>query len=82
MVAFLYRPSEQGLTGEQMADYDNLREFKIAKNRNGQLGKMRLWFQGQYQHFMQEWDHFYDTQPQPMPPGRPPEQLKLGGQSA
>ena len=82
VVAFLYRPPEHELSGEQLADYDNLREFKIAKNRNGQLGKMRLWFQGQYQHFMQEWDHFYDTQPQPMPPGRPPEQLKLGGQTA
>lgn len=82
VVALLYRPPEHELNSEQLADYDHLREFKIAKNRNGQLGKLRLWFQGEHQHFMQEWDHFYDAPARPLPPGRPPEQLKLGGQSA
>ena len=81
VVAFLYRPNEDQLNARQLDDYDLLRYFKIAKNRNGELGKIEMWFQGKYQHFMQGWDHFYDAATTDMPPDPPPEQMRIGGKA-
>lgn len=81
MVAFLYRPNEDQLNARQLEDYDLLRYFKIAKNRNGGLGKIEMWFQGKYQHFMQGWDHFYDAPEKDMPPDPPPEQMRIRGKA-
>lgn len=81
VVAFLYRPPERELSAEELDDYEMLRLFKIAKNRNGELGRIQMWFQGKYQHFMQGWDHFYDAPEQDMPPDPPPEQMKIGGKA-
>ena len=81
VVAFLYRPPEGSLTAEELNDYDLLRVFKIAKNRNGELGRIPMWFQGQYQHFMQEWDHVYNAPEQDMPPDPPSEQMRIGGKA-
>ena len=79
VIAFLYRPAQSELTAGQLNDYEKLRVMEIAKNRDGELGRIPMWFQGKYQHFMQEWDHFYDTATTDMPPDPPPEQMKLGG---
>ena len=81
VVAFLYRPNEDQLNARQLEDYDLLRYFKIAKNRNGGLGKIEMWFQGKYQHFMQGWDHFYDAPEKDMPPDPPPEQMRIRGKA-
>lgn len=81
VIAFLYRPSQRELTAEQLNDYEKLRVLEIAKNRDGELGRIPMWFQGQYQHFMQEWEHFYAASEQDMPPDAPPEQMQLGGKA-
>lgn len=80
IIAILHRPPHQGLTEEEEADYDWLRTFEIQKNRDGELGSIQMWFEGQFQRFRQGWEGFY--QPiEPMPPERPrkqsPGQTKL-----
>ena len=81
-VLFLYRPLPSDLnTEEERRDWDCLRVLKIGKNKDGVLGKVRFWFNGDRMRFLQTWDHFYDTATTDMPPDPPPEQMRIGGKA-
>lgn len=79
---FLYRPLPSDLnTKEERRDWDCLRVLKIGKNKDGLLGKIRFWFNGERMRFLQTWEHFYGASEQEMPPEPPPEQLTIGGKA-
>lgn len=66
-VLFLYRPPFDPLENEEeRADAKNRRVLKIAKNKEGRTGKVKLWFIGELQWFTQQWKDFYKNPVEPM----------------
>lgn len=66
IVTFLYRPDKKDFPEFEIfpdEEWDEecefLRIFEIAKNRDGPLGKVKMWFDGATQHFSQTWDNYY-----------------------
>lgn len=60
VIAFLYKPDpDEGRSVEEIADAENRRWLKIAKNKEGVTGKTKFWFDGSVQRFAQEWEGFY-----------------------
>lgn len=59
-VLFLYRPPYDPIENqEERDDAENRRILKIAKNKEGRVGKIKMWFTGDIQWFSQQWRDFY-----------------------
>ncbi len=62
----LYRPPFNPLESPQeQRDAKNRRFLKIAKNKNGKTGKIKLWFNGDIQTFSEQWRGYYEAPEQP-----------------
>lgn len=60
IILLMYKPCDNELkTAEEKAEQDSLRRLKIAKCKEGICGKIKFWFNGEIQRFMQEWPDFY-----------------------
>lgn len=61
IILMMYKPPYgEDVSEEEAADRENRRILKIAKNRKGKTGPIKLWFNGGIQRFTQQWEHFYD----------------------
>lgn len=61
VILMMYKPDPaDARTKDEAEDAENRRWLKIAKNKEGVVGKIRMWFNGRIQRFAQEWEHFYD----------------------
>ena len=58
---FVYLPSEDELP-DNIENQESLRWFKIAKAKEGKLGKFKMYFDGKYQRFTEGWDYFVDVE--------------------
>ena len=77
-VLFLYRPAwSYTASDEENADIEKRRKMKLAKNRNGKVGKFDLWFFGDQQRFAEQWPDFYKGKIEEMPEPPPPQQMSL-----
>ena len=61
VILFTYLPSEDELP-DNIENQESLRWFKIAKAKEGKLGKFKMYFDGQYQRFTEGWDYFVDVE--------------------
>ena len=61
VILFAYLPSEDELP-DNIENQESLRWFKIAKAKEGKLGKFKMYFDGQYQRFTEGWDYFVDVE--------------------
>lgn len=61
VILFVYLPSEDELP-DNIENQESLRWFKIAKAKEGKLGKFKMYFDGQYQRFTEGWDYFVDVE--------------------
>ena len=57
VILFAYLPSEDELP-DNIENQESLRWFKIAKAKEGKLGKFKMYFDGQYQRFTEGWEYF------------------------
>ena len=63
VILFVYLPSEDELKNpDDIENHESLRWFKIAKAKEGKLGKFKMYFDGQYQRFTEGWDYFVDVE--------------------
>ena len=61
VILFAYLPSEDELP-DNIENQESLRWFKIAKAKEGKLGKFKMYFDGQYQRFTEGWDYFMEVE--------------------
>lgn len=62
VILFLYIPSDGELLGDDVDHQDELRWLKIAKAKEGRLGKFKMYFDGKYQLFRLGWDYFTEIE--------------------
>lgn len=63
VILFAYLPSEYELENpDDIENHDSLRWFKIAKAKEGKLGKFKMYFDGQYQKFTEGWNYFVEIE--------------------
>lgn len=63
VILFAYLPSEDELKNpDDIENHESLRWFKIAKAKEGKLGKFKMYFDGQYQRFTEGWDYFVEVE--------------------
>lgn len=72
VILMMYIPPESDLkTESEKADQETLRWLKIAKCKEGITGKIKMWFNGSIQRFMQAWPDFYERTLEKMPEEKP-----------
>lgn len=63
VILFAYLPSEDELKNpDDIKNHESLRWFKIAKAKEGKLGKFKMYFDGQHQRFTEGWDYFVEVE--------------------
>ena len=63
VILFAYLPSEDELKNQDdIENHESLRWFKIAKAKEGKLGKFKMFFDGQHQRFTEGWDYFVEVE--------------------
>ena len=63
VILFAYLPSEDELKNpDDIENHESLRWFKIAKAKEGKLGKFKMYFDGQHQRFTEGWDYFVEVE--------------------
>ena len=63
VILFAYLPSEDELKNpDDIDNHESLRWFKIAKAKEGKLGKFKMFFDGKYQRFTEGWESFIELE--------------------
>lgn len=71
-ILMMYIPPLSDLKTEaEKADQETLRWLKIEKCKEGITGKIKMWFNGSIQRFMQAWPDFYERTLEKMPEEKP-----------
>ncbi len=72
---------DKSSTPEERQDAKKRRFLKIPKNKDGRTGKVDLWFIGETQRFVQQWDGFYKAKTVAMQEDKDdtPEQVSMKG---
>lgn len=63
VILFAYVPSEDELKNpDDIENHESLRWIKIAKAKEGRIGKFKMFFDGKYQRFTEGWEHFIELE--------------------
>lgn len=63
VILFLYIPKDDEVKNpEDIENQDSLRWLKIAKAKEGKLGKFKMFFEGKYQRFTEGWERFIELE--------------------